>query len=132
MHHTWHAMSFQAGRALPVPNLCCRQPAIVDIQILRVGQLVILCVPGEFTTMAGRRIKAAIRDQVRPLFCRLKSGRLLCIYLLANPQACTLTLHQLGSRPGTSVDLREPQPEQLMHIWTKHHRPLEARYGRPQ
>ena len=41
-----------------------RQPAIVDIQILRAGQLVILCVPGEFTTMAGRRIKAAIYDQV--------------------------------------------------------------------
>ena len=48
-----------------------RQPAIVDIQILRVGQLVILCVPGEFTTMAGRRIKAAIYDQVGGLCCCL-------------------------------------------------------------
>lgn len=55
-----------------------RQPAIVDIQILRVGQLVILCVPGEFTTMAGRRIKQAIRDQVlAPLkeFCKLELFR---------------------------------------------------------
>ncbi|CAL8468077.1 g7616 [Coccomyxa elongata] len=41
------------------------QPAIVDIQILRVGQLVILCVPGEFTTMAGRRLREAIFAQVR-------------------------------------------------------------------
>ncbi|KAK9901622.1 hypothetical protein WJX75_005298 [Coccomyxa subellipsoidea] len=40
------------------------QPAIVDIQILRVGQLVILCVPGEFTTMAGRRLREAIYAQV--------------------------------------------------------------------
>ena len=52
-----------------------RQPAIVDIQILRVGQLVILCVPGEFTTMAGRRIKQAIRDQVlsRPQTLKLNT-----------------------------------------------------------
>ena len=42
----------------------CRQPAIVDIQILRAGQLVILCVPGEFTTMAGRRLREAIYAQV--------------------------------------------------------------------
>ncbi|KAK9816671.1 hypothetical protein WJX72_003530 [[Myrmecia] bisecta] len=41
------------------------QPAIVEIQILRVGQFVILCVPGEFTTMAGRRLREAIYDQVK-------------------------------------------------------------------
>ena len=42
-----------------------RQPAIVEIQILRVGQLVILCVPGELTTMAGRRLREAVHQQVR-------------------------------------------------------------------
>jgi hypothetical protein len=41
-----------------------RQPSIVDIQILRAGQLVILCVPGEFTTMSGRRLRQAVYDQV--------------------------------------------------------------------
>ncbi len=46
----------------------CRQPAIVDIQILRAGQLVILCVPGEFTTMAGRRLREAIYAQVPASF----------------------------------------------------------------
>jgi hypothetical protein len=46
-----------------------RQPAIVDIQILRAGQLVVLCVPGEFTTMAGRRLKEAIYSQVRHSPC---------------------------------------------------------------
>ncbi|KAG7668226.1 hypothetical protein KSW81_002124 [Nannochloris sp. 'desiccata'] len=39
-------------------------PYIVEIQIIRVGQLVILAVPGEFTTMAGRRLKEAVRDVV--------------------------------------------------------------------
>ena len=42
----------------------CRQPSIVDVQILRVGQLVILAVPGELTTMSGRRLREAIYDQV--------------------------------------------------------------------
>lgn len=42
----------------------CRQPSIVDIQILRVGQFVILCVPGEFTTMAGRRLREAVHNKV--------------------------------------------------------------------
>ncbi|KAK9765121.1 Neutral ceramidase [Basidiobolus ranarum] len=36
------------------------QPQIVDIQILRVGQLVIAAVPGEFTTMSGRRLREAV------------------------------------------------------------------------
>ncbi|XP_042440807.1 neutral ceramidase-like [Zingiber officinale] len=37
-------------------------PAILPIQILRIGQVVILCVPGEFTTMAGRRLRDAVRE----------------------------------------------------------------------
>lgn len=32
-------------------------PKMVDIQIFKAGQLVLLIVPGEFTTMAGRRIR---------------------------------------------------------------------------
>ncbi|XP_044505566.1 neutral ceramidase 1-like [Mangifera indica] len=36
-------------------------PSILPLQILRVGQLVILSVPGEFTTMAGRRLRDAVR-----------------------------------------------------------------------
>lgn len=35
-------------------------PSILPIQILRVGQLVVLSVPGEFTTMAGRRLRDAV------------------------------------------------------------------------
>ncbi|KAK9168243.1 hypothetical protein Syun_000383 [Stephania yunnanensis] len=36
-------------------------PAILPIQIIRIGQLVILGVPGEFTTMAGRRLRDAVK-----------------------------------------------------------------------
>ncbi|XP_077214600.1 neutral ceramidase 2-like [Tasmannia lanceolata] len=36
-------------------------PSILPIQILRIGQLVILTVPGEFTTMAGRRLRDAVK-----------------------------------------------------------------------
>lgn len=36
-------------------------PNIVDVQLLRVGQLIIIVSPGEATTMAGRRWKEAIR-----------------------------------------------------------------------
>ncbi|XP_058109308.1 neutral ceramidase 2-like [Magnolia sinica] len=36
-------------------------PSILPIQILRIGQLVILSVPGEFTTMAGRRLRNAMK-----------------------------------------------------------------------
>lgn len=39
-------------------------PNIVDIQVLRVGQLVIIVSPSEATTMAGRRWKAAMKAAV--------------------------------------------------------------------
>lgn len=59
-------------RGLSQDTNFCRQPSIVDVQILRVGQLVILAVPGELTTMSGRRLREAIYDQVRwALFGRM-------------------------------------------------------------
>ncbi|KAG8888773.1 hypothetical protein FRC00_014667, partial [Tulasnella sp. 408] len=39
-------------------------PSIVDIQIFRVGQLVILILPSEFTTMSGRRLREAMRAKL--------------------------------------------------------------------
>lgn len=38
--------------------------SVVDIQLLRVGQLVMLIMPGEFTTMAGRRMREAVRAKL--------------------------------------------------------------------
>ncbi|XP_010517085.1 PREDICTED: neutral ceramidase [Camelina sativa] len=37
-------------------------PSILPIQMLRIGQLIILSVPGEFTTMAGRRLRDAVKS----------------------------------------------------------------------
>ena len=37
-------------------------PASVPIAVFRVGKLFILSVPAEFTTMAGRRLRAAVRS----------------------------------------------------------------------
>ncbi|KAI0333228.1 Neutral/alkaline nonlysosomal ceramidase [Cubamyces sp. BRFM 1775] len=39
-------------------------PNTVDIQMLRVGQLVILVMPGELTTMSGRRMREALRAKL--------------------------------------------------------------------
>ncbi|XP_067225343.1 neutral ceramidase isoform X3 [Chanodichthys erythropterus] len=36
-------------------------PAIVDVQIITIGSLAIVAVPGEFTTMSGRRIREAVK-----------------------------------------------------------------------
>ncbi|XP_022767649.1 neutral ceramidase 2 isoform X3 [Durio zibethinus] len=36
-------------------------PSILPVQILRIGQLVILSLPAEFTTMAGRRLRDAVK-----------------------------------------------------------------------
>ena len=38
-------------------------PTIVDIQLLRLGQFVIAAVPGEFTTMAGRRLVEGLKSE---------------------------------------------------------------------
>ncbi|KIJ67392.1 hypothetical protein HYDPIDRAFT_173938 [Hydnomerulius pinastri MD-312] len=39
-------------------------PHTVDVQILRVGNFVVLVMPGELTTMAGRRMREALRAQL--------------------------------------------------------------------
>ncbi|KXX79287.1 Neutral ceramidase [Madurella mycetomatis] len=43
-------------------------PNIVDVQVFRVGQLVIIVSPGEASTMAGRRWKEAVADASAALF----------------------------------------------------------------
>lgn len=40
------------------------EPNLVPISIFRVGALFVLNVPGEFTTMAGRRLRRAVKDIV--------------------------------------------------------------------
>lgn len=38
------------------------QPSIVPTQILRIGQVAVVAVPGEFTTMSGRRTRNAVKE----------------------------------------------------------------------
>ncbi|KAK1831614.1 Neutral/alkaline nonlysosomal ceramidase [Podospora conica] len=45
-------------------------PNVVDVQVFRVGQLVIIVSPGEATTMAGRRWKEAVRSASTAMFAR--------------------------------------------------------------
>jgi len=40
-------------------------PSVVETQILRLGQVMILAVPGEFSTMAGRRLREQIYQEAR-------------------------------------------------------------------
>ncbi|CAF3095155.1 unnamed protein product, partial [Rotaria sp. Silwood2] len=37
-------------------------PFILPLQIFQIGQLIIVAVPGEFTTMSGRRLKSTIKQ----------------------------------------------------------------------
>ncbi|KAI4898175.1 hypothetical protein NFI96_016251 [Prochilodus magdalenae] len=39
-------------------------PAIVDVQIITIGSLAIVAVPGEVTTMSGRRIREAVKQEL--------------------------------------------------------------------
>jgi neutral ceramidase len=43
------------------------QPRIVSTQLAFIGSVAIACVPGEFTTMAGRRLRDAVTDNVARL-----------------------------------------------------------------
>merc|ERR1712037_579631 len=37
-------------------------PIHIDTQVLRIGQVLLLAVPGEFTTMAGRRLRESVAE----------------------------------------------------------------------
>ncbi|KAI1463945.1 Neutral/alkaline nonlysosomal ceramidase [Daldinia caldariorum] len=45
-------------------------PNVVDVQVFRVGQLIIIISPGEATTMAGRRWKNAVANETTALFAK--------------------------------------------------------------
>ncbi|KAK7602643.1 hypothetical protein V9T40_006617 [Parthenolecanium corni] len=40
------------------------QPEIVSTQLARIGNIVIACVPGEFTTMSGRRLRNRLQEKL--------------------------------------------------------------------
>lgn len=49
------------------------QPVIVDVQVIRIGNILNIGLPGEFTTMAGRMIRQVVKS-VAPGFQVLLSG----------------------------------------------------------
>ncbi len=42
-------------------------PEILPVQIIRIGSLAVLSIPGEITTMAGRRLREAILNLLKPI-----------------------------------------------------------------
>ena len=60
-------------------------PNIVDIQLLRVGQLFIIISPGEATTMAGRRWREAIQSSAATTFSDLEDKETKPIVVLGGP-----------------------------------------------
>lgn len=40
-------------------------PTLLPLQIIRIGELAIVCCPGEFTTTAGRRLKATVKQVLK-------------------------------------------------------------------
>ena len=60
-------------------------PNIVDIQLLRVGQMFMIIAPGEATTMSGRRWKEAVRSAAASTFPDLSSQKTDPIVVLGGP-----------------------------------------------
>jgi neutral ceramidase len=52
-------------------------PTVLPLQILVIGALAIICAPGEFTTMAGARLRHTVADRLAP---RGVTQVLLCTY----------------------------------------------------
>ncbi len=53
-------IAWPVGRATPYPLV----PNVVPIQLIKIGKLAIAGVPGEMTTMSGRRLKTSIKNQL--------------------------------------------------------------------
>lgn len=70
-------------------------PSILPVQMLRIGQLVILSVPGEFTTMAGRRLREAVKSYLISLDSKEFGNNLhVVIAGLTNTYSQYITTHE--------------------------------------
>lgn len=59
--HGFKPIFLETGKMKPFPWT----PEVLPVQIFTLGRLAILAVPGEFTTHSGRRIKAAVRNELQ-------------------------------------------------------------------
>ena len=69
------------------------EPTIVDIQIVKIGSVYLLAVPGEFTTMAGRRLKRAVQSVLEEAGAWTPRSRLV-VSGLANSYAGYVTTYE--------------------------------------
>jgi neutral ceramidase len=81
-------------------------PNVVDVQIFRVGQLVIVVSPGEASTMAGRRWKNAVRSASATLFRREASEASSFPVVVLGGPANTYT-HYITTREEYSIQRYE-------------------------
>jgi len=65
------------------------QPEIVDISLIQIGQFVIISVPGEFTTMAGRRLRNAVKQTL--ITCGFPNDTTVVISGLTNTYSSYIT-----------------------------------------
>ncbi|XP_074476945.1 neutral ceramidase isoform X1 [Sebastes fasciatus] len=59
-HHPKPILFSTGEMNLPLPW----HPQIIDVQIVTVGSVAVVAVPGEMTTMAGRRLREAVRQEL--------------------------------------------------------------------
>uniref|UniRef100_A0A646QJF6 Neutral ceramidase n=1 Tax=Hemiscolopendra marginata TaxID=943146 RepID=A0A646QJF6_9MYRI len=81
------------------------QPTILDTQVFRIGKFVIAALPGEFTTMAGRRVRNVIAEEMRNLDAG-SANPVVVIAGLANNYASYVTTpeeYQLQRYEGAST-----------------------------
>jgi len=66
-------------------------PYIVEISIVRIGNFVILAVPGELTTMSGRRLVRAVKEKVEQVWGNHSTGLNIVIAGLSNTYSSYIT-----------------------------------------
>lgn len=70
------------------------EPPVLPIQVMRVGQLFILAVPSEFTTMSGRRMRKAIKQILQNNGVKPGEEVFVTIAGLANSYSHYVTTHE--------------------------------------
>ncbi len=66
-------------------------PTVVDTQVLKIGQLLVVALPGEFTTMAGRRVRRAVEEEVAALALATGSSVMTGVMSMANNNMTSMT-----------------------------------------
>lgn len=66
-------------------------PRVVEVSLMRIGNFAIVCLPGEFTTMSGRRLRRAVYETLRPAY---GAGIKVVLSTLCNTYASYVTTYE--------------------------------------